>query len=109
MKGCQGTAQISKTSDRCLGGTGERLGGCCKSHPYLLKSREEWDFIHMGKGTKTREIPPRIEAQGKEGKTLLSQYQCWQCGEVEHLRRESPSLKEKRLSPRGSVGAVHRD
>ena len=29
------------------------------------------------------------------------QYQCWQCGEVGHLRREFPSLKDKGLSQRG--------
>ena len=48
-------------------------------------------------------------AQGQRGKDTSKQYQCWQCGEVGHLRRECPSLKEKRLSPRGSVGAAHRD
>ena len=40
-------------------------------------------------------------AQGQRGKDTSKQYQCWQCGEVGHLRRECPSLKEKRLSPRG--------
>ena len=33
--------------------------------------------------------------QGQRGKDTSKQYQCWQCGEVGHLRRECPSLKEK--------------
>ena len=32
--------------------------------------------------------------QGQRGKDTSKQYQCWQCGEVGHLRRECPSLKE---------------
>ena len=47
--------------------------------------------------------------QGQRGKDTSKQYQCWQCGEVGHLRRECPSLKEKGLSQRGSTGAAHRD
>ena len=59
---------------------------------------------YNGKGNPNKgNTPPRIEAKGKEGKTLSSSYQCWQCDEVGHLRRECPSLKEKGLSPRGSM------
>ena len=47
--------------------------------------------------------------QGQRGKDTVKQYQCWQCGEVGHFRRECPSLREKGLSPRGSVGAAHRE
>ena len=43
--GLSKATQISAASDRCLGGAGERLGGCCESHTYLPKSREEWVFI----------------------------------------------------------------
>ena len=46
---------------------------------------------------------------GQRGKNVSKQYQCWQCGEVGHLRRECPSLKDKGLSQRGSVGATNRD
>ena len=41
--------------------------------------------------------------QGQKGKDTVKSYQCWQCGEVGHFRRECPALKEKGLSPRGSV------
>ena len=46
---------------------------------------------------------------GQKGKDTGKQYQCWQCKEVGLLRREFPSLKDKGLSQRGSVGAAHRD
>ena len=52
---------------------------------------------------------PNKDKQGQRGKDTVKSYQCWQCGEVGHLRRECPSLKEKGLSPRGSVAAAHRD
>ena len=46
---------------------------------------------------------------GQRARETNKQYQCWQCGEVGHLKRECPSLKDKGLSQRGSVGAAHRD
>ena len=64
-------AQISAASDRCLGGAGERLGGCCKSHPYLLKSREEWGFIQWEGKPKQREYPSQNRGQGQRGKDTV--------------------------------------
>ena len=69
--------------------------------------------LPIAKGTQEREILHRVEVnihkQGRGGKDTIKQYQCWQCGEVGHLRRECPSLKDKGLSQRGSAGPVHRD
>ena len=39
---------------------------------------------------------------GKGNKRVDKQYQCWQCGEVGHLKRECPALKEKELSQGGT-------
>ena len=95
--------QISAASDRCLGGAGEGLGGCCESYTYLPKSREDWVFIQWER--EPRQGKYLLErgqyTEGQRGKDTSKQYQCWQCGEVGHLRRECPSLKEKGLSPRG--------
>ena len=62
----------------------------------------------MGKETQTRVTPPN-RGQGQRGKDTVKSYQCWQCGEVGHLRRECPALKEKGLSPMGNVGAAQRE
>ena len=64
---------------------------------------------YNGKGNPNKGNTQSRGQQGQRGKDTVKQYQCWQCGEVGHLRRECPSLKEKGLSPRGSVGAAHRE
>ena len=64
---------------------------------------------YNGKGNPNKGHTSQNRGQGQRGKDTVKQYQCWQCGEVGHLRRECPSLKEKGLSPRGSVGAAHMD
>ena len=61
-----------------------------------------------GKGN-TSQSRGQYTPAGQRGKDTTKQYQCWQCGEVGDLRRECPSLKDKGLSQRGSVGAAHRD
>ena len=63
---------------------------------------------NSGKGSTSQNRDKNPQA-GQRGKDTSKQYQCWQCGEVGHLRRECPSLKDKGLSQRGSVGAAHRD
>ena len=64
---------------------------------------------YNGKGNPNKGNTSQNRGQGQRGKDTVKQYQCWQCGEVGHLRRQCPSLKEKGLSPRGSAGAAHRD
>ena len=64
---------------------------------------------YNGKGSPNKGSSLSRGQQGQRGTDTVRQYQCWQCGEVGHLRRECPSLKEKGLSPRGSVGAAHRE
>ena len=64
---------------------------------------------YNGKGNPNKGNTQNRGQQGQRGKDTVKQYQCWQCGEVGHLRRECPSLKEKGLSPRGSAGAAHRE
>ena len=68
---------------------------------------------YIGKGNSGKGITSQNRGQhpqaGKRGKDTSKQYQCWQCGEVWHLKRECPSLKDKGLSQRGSAGAAHRD
>ena len=68
---------------------------------------------YTGKGNSDKGITSQNGGQhsqaGQRGKDTSKQYQCWQCGEVGHLRRECLSLKDKGLSQRGSVGAAHRD
>ena len=66
--------------------------------------------IHtMGKENQTRVTPPNREAKAKEGRTLSSHISAGTCGDVGHLRRECPALKDKGLSPRGNAGAAHRE
>ena len=64
---------------------------------------------YNGKGNPNKGNTQSRGQQGQRGKDTVKQYQCWQCGEVGHLRRECPSLKGKGLSPRGSAGAAHRE
>ena len=64
---------------------------------------------YNGKGSPSKGSTLNRGQKGQRGKDTVRQYQCWQCGEVGHLRRECPSLKEKGLSPRGSAGAAHRE
>ena len=64
---------------------------------------------YNGKGNPNKGNTQSRGQQWQRGKDTVKQYQCWQCGEVGHLRRECPALKEKGLSPRGSAGAAHRD
>ena len=68
---------------------------------------------YNGKGNSGKGITSQNRVQhpqaGQRGKDTSKQYQCWQCGEFGHLRRECPSLKDRGLSQRGSVGVAHRD
>ena len=72
-------------------------------------SRGKNGTSYNGKGNPNKGKTFQNRGQGQKGKDTVKSYQCWQCGEVGHLRRECPALKEKRLSPRGSVGAAHMD
>ena len=45
----------------------------------------------------------RNPQQGQGANRTNKQYQCWQCGEVGHLKRDCPTLKEKGLSQGGSA------
>ena len=72
-------------------------------------SRVGKNGTYNGKGNPTKGNASQNRGQGQRGKDTVKSYQCWQCGEVGHLRRECPSLKEKGLSPRGSAGAAHRE
>ena len=72
-------------------------------------SRVGKNGTYNGKGNPNKGNTSQNRGQGQRGKDTVKSYQCWQCGEVGHLRRECPSLKEKGLSPRGSAGAAHRD
>ena len=78
------------------------------SSPRLGKSGPSYN----GKGNPGKGITSQNRGQhpqaGQRGKDTNNQYQCWQCGEVGYFRRECPSLKDKELSQRGSVGAAHR-
>ena len=54
---------------------------------------------YNGKGNSGKGITSQNRVNThKQGKDTSKQYQCWQCGEVGHLRRECPSLKDKGLS-----------
>ena len=68
---------------------------------------------YTGKGNSGKGINSQNRGQhsqaGQRGKDTSKHYQSWQSGEVGHLRRECPSLKDKGLSQRGSVGAAHGD
>ena len=66
-------------------------------------------YTYNGKGNPNKGNTSQQRGQGQRGKDTVKSYQCWQCGEVGHLRRECPALKEKGLSPRGNVGAAHRE
>ena len=72
-------------------------------------SRVGKNGTYKGKGNPTKGNTSQNRGQGQRGKDTVKSYQCRQCGEVGHLRRDCPSLKEKGLSPRGSVGAAHRE
>ena len=72
-------------------------------------SRVGKNGTYNGKGNPTKGNTSQNRGQGQRGKDTVKSYQCWKCGEVGHLRRECPSLKEKGLSPRRSVGAAQRD
>ena len=72
-------------------------------------SRVGKNGTYNGKGNPNNGNTSQNRGQGQRGKDTVKSYQCWQCGEVGHLRRECPSLKEKGLSPRGNVGAAQRE
>ena len=64
---------------------------------------------YNGKGNPNKGNTSQQRGQGQRGKDTVKSYQCWQCGEVGHIRRECPALKDKGLSPRGNAGAAHRE
>ena len=75
------------------------------SSPRVGKSGPSYN----GKGNSGKGITSQNRGQhpqaGQRGNDTNKQCQCWQCGEVGHLRRECTSLKDKGLSHRGSVGS----
>ena len=76
---------------------------------HTSSSRGKNGTSYNGKGNPNKGNTFQHRGQGQKGKDTVKTYQCWQCGEVGHLRRECPALKEKGQSPRGSAGAAHRD
>ena len=76
--------------------------------PRVGKNGSSYCKRNSGKGNTSQSRGQYTQA-GQRGKDMNKPYQCWQCGEVCHLRRECPSLKDKGLSQRGSAGAAHRD
>ena len=76
--------------------------------PRVGKNGSSYNKGNSGKGNTFHNRGQSTQV-GQKGQDVNKQYQCWQCGEVGHLRRECPSLKDKGLSQRGSVGAAHRD
>ena len=76
--------------------------------PRVSRNGSSYSKGNSGKGNTSQSRGQYTQA-GQRGKDTNKQHQCWQCGEVGHLRRECPSLKDKGLSQRGSVGAAHRD
>ena len=76
--------------------------------PRVGKNGSSYSKGNSGKGNTSQSRGQYTQA-GQRGKDTGKQYQSWQCGEVGHLRRECPPLKDKGLSQRGSMGAAHRD
>ena len=76
--------------------------------PRVGKNGSSYSKGNSGKGN-TSQSRGQYRQAGQMGKDTNKQYQCWQCGEVGHLRRECPSLKDKGLSQRGSAEAANRD
>ena len=73
------------------------------SSPRMGKSGSSYNGKwNSGKGITSQKRGQHPQA-GQRGKDTSKQYKCWQCGEVGHLRREFPSLNNKRLSQRGSA------
>ena len=60
---------------------------------------------YSGKGNPSKGNTSQNRGQGQRVKDAVKQYQCWQCSEVGHLRRECPSLKEKRAVTKGECGS----
>ena len=66
-------------------------------------------YAYNGKGNPKKGNTFQQRGQGQRGNDTVKSYQCWKCGEVGHIRRDCPALKEKGLSPRGNAGAAHRE
>ena len=67
--------------------------------PRVGKNGSSYSKGNSGKGNNSQSRDQYTQA-GQRGKDTNKQYQCQQCGEVGHLRRECPSLKDKGLSQR---------
>ena len=113
--------QISTISNRCLGGTSENLCVSGKSHTILLKGlgpplmvegpMGQELVVQGGGGSWRKDQPSQLGAsspsksrnpqQGQGVNRTNKQYQCWQCGDVGHLKRDCPTLKRKRAVSRG--------
>ena len=63
--------------------------------PRVGKNGSSYSKENSGKGN-TYQSRGQYTQAGQRGKDMSKQYQCWQCGEVGHLRRECPSLKRQR-------------
>ena len=94
-----------------------------KSHTTLLKGGQDWGpllwerdlwdknfwyigrrFLEEGSALSVKSHSPvkiRNSQQGQGVNRTNKQYQCWQCGEVGHLKGDCPTLKGKGLSQRG--------
>ena len=68
--------------------TGAGGGGC----------RRKGQPSQSGATSKPKSRNPQT---GQGAKGTDKQYQCWQCGEVGHLKRDCPTLKGKGLSQVG--------
>ena len=72
-----------------------------------MHTQTTWRGGSRGRGL-PRQTHPRTTPQPRARNPQLTQgagptYKCWQCGEVEHYRRECPTLKEKGLFKQGNA------
>ena len=56
---------------------------------------------YNGKGNPNKGNTSENRGQGQRGKDTVKQYQCWQCGEVGHLREGMSFFKRKRAVSKG--------
>ena len=68
--------------------------------PRVGKNGSSYNKGKSGKGNTSQNRGEYTQA-GQRGKDMNKQYQCWQCGEVWHLRRECLSLKDKGAVSKG--------
>ena len=57
-----------------------------------------WKKDQPSQSGATPQSKSRNPQQGQGANRINKQYQCWQCGEMGHLKRDCPTLKGKGLS-----------